>query len=231
MSRRIAVLVALGVLGTSVGILSTDTGFGQVVDISRRGGVHVRAPFVRVDVGPFGGVSVRAPFAAIDVPGRRYLYEPGPIVMDGPMPDRWSAQTILQKTQELRRMDDETLRRQLRSYAARLQYELRQFDTGDRWQSYLRVPEAVFAGPWENPVESLDALSTTFNRFNKIAADPQYGMIAGLPAFGATQVVMAEMISRSAGSENSTGARSEELPPPDPSQAKGERSLLPRRTD
>ena len=62
MSRKFTVLVALGILGRTIGPLAANVSHAQ--------GVHVRAPFVSVDVDSYGGVSVRAPFTAVDIPGR-----------------------------------------------------------------------------------------------------------------------------------------------------------------
>lgn len=231
MPRKVAFLMALGVLGSTMGVLSTSPTFGQAVAVSPRGGVHVRAPFVRVDVYPFGGVSVRAPFAAVDVPGRRYYHEPGPVVMEGRMPGWAPAPLAIPTAQELAAMDDEDLLRLLRSTEGRLRDELGRFDTGARWQKYLRVSELDFADASVTPDDRREALAATVERFGRIASDPQYGMIAALPAFVATQAVMSEFLARLDRSANPAGAPAEELPPPDPSHGKMERSLLPRRAE
>src|SRR6476660_2192361 len=131
MRRKIAVLLALG-LSTTVGLLVTDSAWGQV---------HVRAPFVRVDVGP-GGVSVRAPFAAVDVPRRSYWRDSGPY---GPGPE--FIEPAVPTAQELARLSDERLLNLLIMVGRQLRSELGRFDTGERWQRYLRVPVETLADP------------------------------------------------------------------------------------
>ena len=80
MSRKVVAFIVLGLLGNTVHGPFTNSSLAQ--------GVHVRAPFVRVDVYPYGGVSVRAPLAGIDVPGRHYRYYPDSSVMGGRVGER-----------------------------------------------------------------------------------------------------------------------------------------------
>jgi len=156
------------------------------------GGVRVRAPFVRVDVGPYGGVSVRAPFAAVDVPPDGYYglgYGPPVIV------ERRYTEPTYATAADFAVMDTDQLHLALRGISQSLHDRLSRFDTGETWQRYLRLPEAAVdqslpAG------ERTASLATLLDRFHRIAADPQYSMIARLPAFVAMEAALNEAVSR-----------------------------------
>jgi hypothetical protein len=204
-----------------VDLLSTSSAWGQV---------HVRAPFVRVDVGP-GGVSVRAPFAAIDVPRRSYWRDPGPYGL-GPE----FIESAIPSSQALASLSDERLLNLLITVGRQLRTELGRFDTGERWQRYLRVPVETVADPSRTPDERREALAATIERFGNIAADPQYSMIASLPSFRATQAILAEFATRVEAYRAAPGTRTlvppiEELPPPDPARGRATPLLPPQRTD
>jgi hypothetical protein len=201
MSRKLAALAARGILALTAGLISSETSLSQVVSL--QGGVHVRAPFVRVDVFPGGGVSVRAPFAAVDVPGRPYYYEPGPFI------GRQGMRAAFPSQNDLAAMDDQMLRQTLRSIAARLHERLGRFDTGDTWQRYLRVSDDVLDTSTADPAARQEAIANLLGRFEKIAADPQYPMISNLPAFRAMQSALIEASARF------DGAHTEELPKPE----------------
>jgi hypothetical protein len=220
MRRNIAVLLAFASL-VAVELLATNSAWGQV---------HVRAPFVRVDVGP-GGVSVRAPFTAVDVPRRRYWQEAGPY---GPGPE--FAEPAIPSAQQLTSLSDDRLLNLLISVGRRLRIELARFDTGERWQRYLRVPVESIADPSRASEERRDTLVATIERFGNVAADPQYAMIASLPSFRATQAILAELASRVETNRVAPGAQTsappaEELPPPDPTRGRAKPLLPPQRTD
>jgi hypothetical protein len=207
MWRSFAWLFLTGAFGL-VGVLTNNRSSAQFVDISPRG-IHVRAPFVSVDVYRYGGVSVRAPFAAVDVPGRPYRYYERPIAVHQP---------AIPTAQELSRLNDDRLGRILRSAAARLHDDLDRFDTGDKWQRYLRVSN-----------EGPEGLANDLARFRRIESDSQFGMISELPAFRATRGVLSELASRSGRSPSVWGTKPEELPLPPPARPGAERSLLPTR--
>jgi hypothetical protein len=202
-------------------LITTSESVAQWVDVSPGGGVHVRAPFVRVDVFPYGGgVSVRAPFAAVDVPGRPQYYGPPPIVVE-----RQVAEPTFSTPQELADLDDATLRRILRTNAARLYERLGRFDTGATWQRYLRLRSDDFDGSLSD--ERREALSTLLERFRSVASDPQYAVIAELPNFAAMQSVLTEMVFRIDQSSAAIGAGTEELPAPSqPVQPTGKRPFM-----
>jgi hypothetical protein len=186
------------------------------------GGVRVRAPFVRVDVGPYGGVSVRAPFANVDVPPRGYYYDdyPPPVVME-----RRIIEPAYLTAAEFAAMSDDQLNLALPAISEVLHRQLTRFNTGGSWQRYLRLPrESVDVSL--APEERLAARAATLERFQKVAADPQYPMIARLPAFQAMLAALNEGVARSdsATAPNQAEAtvpdhaKAEELPPPLPPQ-------------
>ena len=119
MARNLARVTFLSVLGCVFCLGTTDTSRAQWVSVGG-GGVHVRAPFVRVDVGPYGGVSVRAPFTSIDTRGRYYPYGPPPVIIE-----RRIQEPPIPTADELAAMDDERLRRTLATTADRLHSRLR----------------------------------------------------------------------------------------------------------
>jgi hypothetical protein len=177
-------------------------------------GVRVRAPFVRVDVGPYGGVSVRAPFAAVDVPPDGY-YEPGygpPVIVE-----RRLAEPTYATAADFAAMDEEQLNRALQGISQSLHDRLNRFDTGQTWQRYLRLPEAAVDASL--PVaERAAALTTLLDRFHKIAADPQYSMIARLPAFVAMEAALNEAVARTQMPLTPPQSTQEDLPLPAPEQ-------------
>ena len=210
MSRKFTVLVALGILGGTIGPLAANVSHSQ--------GVHVRAPFVSVDVDPYGGVSVRAPFTAVDIPGRARLYGPDSIVYGPP-----AASPSFPTAQELAAMDDATLRQTLRSTAYWLHDRLADFDTGDTWQRYFRLPAEIFAESSAATNERNAAFARLLQRFNDIAADPKFGKISKLPAFTAMQAALTELLSRHV-------VPSEDLPAPQQPPPATERSLIDATT-
>ena len=70
------------------------------------------------------------------------------------------------------------------------------------------------------------ALEDAIERFGQTAADPQFAMVAQLPAFVATQMVLTELRLRLDKPSN-TGGGVEELPLPPPVQPGAEGPLLP----
>ena len=221
MPRKLACLASLCIL---VGVVLSFTNtmcLAQWVDISREGGVYVRAPFVRVYVDPYGGTSVRAPFTAIDVPGRRFpdVQPPGVI-------ERRVVQPSFPGVQELQAMGDETLRQSLRSTADRLYERLNRFDSGVSWQRYLRLPDEVLTDSLSDSDQRRNALTKLLGRFHYVATEPKYERIADLPAFIAMQAALTEMVSRLDASSAAGGLPDEELPTPDPNRSSRSRSFL-----
>lgn len=221
MPRKVTVLAVLCILGGPVVSFTTSTCWAQRVRVSRGGGVHVRAPFVRVDVDPYGGVSVRAPFTAVDTRGRPYHPAPPPVVLE-----RRIERPTLPTASELAALDDEALLRTLRSNADRLHEHLGRFDTGATWHRYLRLPEEVLADNSAGLTERREAAAKLLERFRHVTTERQYAMIAQLPAFAATEAALTELVSRLDQSPAASGTPSEELPMPQPDRPGNKRSLL-----
>jgi hypothetical protein len=208
MTPKVLILAFRCTLGCGIAILAAKASHAEWVNVTPGGGVHVRAPFVRVDVYEDGGVSVRAPFTSVDTPGRRsYYVERRAFVEPQIAAPEWST------AEELATMDDAALRQILRSNAARLHQDLDRFNTRASWQRYLRLPEDWMS---DTPMEldrQHEALARLLGRFRFVAANPEYGMIARLPSFVAMQDALDEMVSRL---EDSPAPRNtvEELPLP-----------------
>jgi hypothetical protein len=114
---------------------------------------------------------------------------------------------------ELAAIDDAELDRTLRSISQRLYDRLNRFNTGETWQRYLRLPDEVFA---DSSPQRREALVKTLGRFDNVASDPQYSMIARLPVFAAMQATLVEALSRIDESQTSAGPPAEDLPLPAP---------------
>jgi hypothetical protein len=160
-----------------------------------------------VDVYPDGGVSVRAPFAAVDVPPDEY-YGPPPGYIE-----RRVVEPRFPTAADLAAMNDEQLRQALRAIAQSLHNRLSRFDTGHTWQRYLRLPEEVVAET--TPADARTAaIATLLERFGKVAGEPQYSMIARLPAFVAMEAALNEALSRPKDGTTGPATNAEDLPPP-----------------
>ncbi|HJS08798.1 MAG TPA: hypothetical protein VJ809_14115 [Pirellulales bacterium] len=206
MTSKVMIVAVRCSLGCGIAILATGAGQAQWVQVSEGGGVHVRAPFVRVDVFEDGGVSVRAPFTNVDTPGRRsYRVERRAFVEPQLAAPEWSTAV------DLAAMDDASLRRTLRLSAARLHQDLGRFNTRASWQRYLRLPEDSASDSSTEPEH--EALARTLGRFRFVAANPEYSMITSLPSFHAMQDALDEMVSRLESSAV-PGNSAEELPLP-----------------
>jgi hypothetical protein len=210
-------------IGITTGLNAIETSSALAQGVWVGGGVHVRAPFVRVDVGPYGGVSVRAPFTAVDVPPRGD-YEPA-------YPPTYFERRVVEPSfpapGDLATMSDEQLNEAMRGLAQSLHDRLNRFDTGDTWQRYLRLPsEAVDKSI--APDERIAAIADALERFQKIAADPQYSMIARLPQFVAMQAALNEAMSRPQEGSPATTPPVEDLPLP-PQQPQQPRAVRPQQ--
>ncbi len=213
MTRSGAVVAFLCIVVGTFVVFSSAPCMAQRVWVGG-GGVRVRAPFVRVDVYPYGGVSVRAPFAAVDVPPRGYYYEPGlapPVIFERPVEPSFPTAA------DLAAMDAEQLAQALQAISQSLHNRLRRFDTGDTWQRYLRLPDTAIDMSLP-PEERMAALAELLNRLRGVAADPQYPMIARLPAFNAMEAALNEAVARPETLSAPADAAVEDLPLPAPEQ-------------
>ncbi len=220
-------------------------------------GVHVVAPFVRVDVSPHGATSVRAPFVAVD-PGRvvigphRYYHhsvEPA-YVVGGRYAEPYAVAPGAAPIQpltvdELAALDEVALFAELRGASAALDGRLSRLSTGDGWRRHLGIDPALLGERGNLPeVIHVDKLQPMLVRFDKVASNPKYAKIANFPSFGATRLALAEVIRRFDGSDDpespatdeNINANVEETPienlpalKPEPDTASGERSILKRR--
>jgi len=245
-SRR--TLIGMGTIALLFSFsLSADA---QIVRRYARGGVAVRAPFVRVDVGPGGATSVRAPFVAIDDPGgvyigrrgRRRLYaQQQPAAGYGApyQEPTLAAQPTyvdaypLPTTEQLAAMNDLELINTVWDLSARLDARFARFDTGDSWQRYLGFPANAFSKPGVQPVEiRLDALVKTLARFDSVSDNPEFAKIAGLPIFIATKAALRQAVERfQSGSVREGGPQmvdpSDPFPAPSDSEPADPNEVLP----
>jgi hypothetical protein len=156
---------------------------------------------------------VRAPFTAVDVPPRGYYYYepayPPPVVVE-----RRVVEPAFPSATEFAAMDAAQLEQALRSISQSLQNQLDRFNTGESWQRYLRIPESLDAS--RPPNERSDAIAKLLDRFDKIAGDPQYSMIARLSAFQAMQAALTEALSRPQTDSTPEDGAVEDLPLPVP---------------
>jgi len=120
--------------------------------------------------------------------------------------------------------------RQLILSAGELEQALRRVNNGPRWVSYLKLPDGVLgrgvdAGAERAPEtqpdapEAANALFDALIRYDEVSRNPQYGVIAELPAFKATHERLAGyigLLSSRSPSEPPQGAGIEVLPAPEP---------------
>lgn len=256
---RTLIGMVIGVASVSAVLLLTSSAEGQLVRVHRGGGgVHVRAPFVRVDVGPDGTTSVRAPFTAVDSPGHVYVGPHRGLLAPSPYaaPTLYGGQAAVHARpfptqQQLAAMDDAALFATLRDVSTRLNLRLDRLKTGAGWQRYLGVSEEALDGPAIEPnggvplVIRIDLLQKVLTRFDLTADNPEYVKIATLSSFLATRTVLRKVIERfgepqiidSSGADSprtevSDKPQDEVLPTPAPEPrsgtSSGERSILKR---
>ncbi len=190
----------------------------QIVRIHRGSGVSVNAPGVHVQVGPVG-VAGRA-----YVPGRRrffarraYLgqpptaaqargtgapqYVPAPATStSGPTlaePENYEERSFPTKA-ELAALDDAMLLNALLDATSRLNARLARLTTGAGWQRYLRLPADALPPPAEDGAVKLgiNSIRHTLNRFDQVAANPEFTKIATLPSFVATRSALRQVVER-----------------------------------
>ncbi len=118
-------------------------------------------------------------------------------------------------------MNSQELSQALVEISRSLHARLSRFNTGATWQRYLHLPDEVVNATIP-PEERIDRLALLLDRFHKIAADPQYPMIARLPAFHAMVTALNEAVARSLDSAEPSNTSAEDLPLP-PQQQPGSR--------
>ncbi len=210
-------LRTLFAVGGAVFMLVPAPADAQIVRRYGRGGVHVRAPFVRVDVAPNGATSVRAPFVAVDDPGgvyigpwRRRMRQP--LYMAPPegaagyygrpgeayaMRPTLAGPRPLPTAEELAALDVVTLVETLRNLSAHFAYSLERFDKAAGWQRYLALPGDALGNPGVEPVAiRLDVLEKQLARYDKVATGAEFAKIADLPSFAPTHGALRLVVER-----------------------------------
>ena len=191
--RRISMVVMMGTMFSALAVNPADA---QIVRVYRGGGIHIRAPFVRIDIPPVLPRTRLRPLAPAGTAGA----------------GRGRALTADQSTASLEVA--------LRRTALALQEELRRFQTADSWQRYLRLPPVYRSPGWSTrrDVATMKQLQSLARLFEEVAANSYYAMIAELPAFVATRDVLKAIItSRGEQSTPINRPAAEEIPLPDES--------------
>ena len=86
---------------------------------------------------------------------------------------------------------------QLAKSSRELDRSLDRFSNGDSWKTYLALPSEVFDSARAN-APSIDALHRALARFDAVNRNPDYQMIAELPAFQVTHEQLARCLGRDA---------------------------------
>jgi hypothetical protein len=219
----------------AVGVLSLELAQAQVVRRGTRGGIQVNAPFVNVDIAPLAGrplllrrrgavvVPPATTAASVQAPAYYQYAEPTPVAEPTLPP--------LPSAARLAAADDVELFGALRYSLFRLDQRLARFDTGDTWQRYLLLSEETLGPAGGIPaVIELGEFAEYLNRFQSVAVNRKYAMIAELPSFQAAEAALAEVVKRFSGEAQ---LETEILPTPTPvarpTGNRGERSILTRK--
>jgi hypothetical protein len=138
---------------------------------------------------------------------------------------------------ELAQLDDTQLFSALRNISSRLDKSLAKFQTGPGWQRYLQLPENLPSrlDNQEDLQVNMDALLETRSRFEQVAINPDFHIIANQPNFVATLSALREVNVRWDSQKTvtpSTDKQQETLPTPEPTHKHqalpGEHSILKR---
>jgi hypothetical protein len=111
---------------------------------------------------------------------------------------------------------------QLYSAAAELNQSLQQFPTVKTWQRYFALTPGSAMAPDQRAGEEVPStadFATLLSRFDSVSQDPQYPMIAELPAFQRTHNLLRVYVSEYLADVSST---TEELPAPRANEARRE---------
>lgn len=116
--------------------------------------------------------------------------------------------------------EDIRARGQLYSAAAELNRSLDQFATAKTWLRYFALTSGGALAPNQRAGESAQPTPdyvTLLDRFDSVEKDPQFSMIAALPAFERTHDLLRVYVAENSASAN---ALSEELPTPLPDEVR-----------
>jgi len=145
-------------------------------------------------------------------------------------------------TTELKHLDNAQLFDTLRETSSRLATSLANFKTGPGWQHYLQLAENAFSLQGidqELLLTKITALRETQTRFEQVANNPDFRIIADQPNFVATLLALREVTARWDASKTvtktntpTTIGQQETLPTPEPAPKRhaspGEHSILKR---
>jgi hypothetical protein len=103
--------------------------------------------------------------------------------------------TVVAPTQQqLDQLSWNDLRRVIENGVSMLQQDLNRFDTGDQWRTFLRIDQTqntVAEDRQGPPAQStVDALTPVLDRYQRIATESEYRIIADLPGFQFTHAVL-----------------------------------------
>jgi hypothetical protein len=147
---------------------------------------------------------------------------------------------------DLANLDDARLLAALADISNRLDARLARYKTGAGWQRYLRLPEEILAPLGFSSHEDQETLQSkqetlreTLTRFEQVANNADFRIIARQPGFVATLAALREVATRldhgyTVTPTASTAASNEQevLPTPEPARRQvaptGERSILKR---
>jgi hypothetical protein len=242
LAMRPSVRLSFGLLAATSCLTCLDAADAQVMRFYRGPGVVVRAPYVgaiRVGVGAIVPRVVGVPGPIL--PRRRFVVPPPGAVGPGGLtpryapgatqiaPDQYAVQ--LASPEQLAALDDGSLLNAVLAATAQLDADLGRFATGAGWQKYLRLPEEALPPPTADGQVLLGfaAIEATLVRFDSVAANPKYSMIAELPSFAASQAALVEVLQRYSAAAAAAAERqptpaepagAEELPLPTPTLAR-----------
>lgn len=216
----LGLLVAVGIMATAQSAdaqVSVGVGRGVSVrapgvgvNVGGYGGVSVRTPSVgvavpgRVYVGPRPYYAPPRPFV-----GRRF-YRGGVVVSGGPVVSGGvvtsgpvvTSSTVVQSSATVRfeayteaqlaAMGAVELREATLQASAAFDAALSRVKNGEGWQTYLALPIELHAGE----VVSVEAVEKLLKRFDSVARDSQYSMIAKLDGFAATRLALSVLVDR-----------------------------------
>lgn len=138
---------------------------------------------------------------------------------------------------DLAKLDNPMLMDALLDLSNRLDARLGQFKTGSGWKHYLRLPAEVLSPNGKQELLQIDqaAMHETLERFELVASNPDFHIIAAQPSFMAALTALQEVVTRrdhtNRTSPNTSNAQ-EVLPTPEPAEKHpapvGEHSILKR---
>jgi hypothetical protein len=136
---------------------------------------------------------------------------------------RESARTLRALLRELTTPPEQRLIRQLSWEARMLNRSLGELSTGVTWQRYLALPDGIIAamdrpaGDNESDVEfDPEELKKVLDRYDNVSTNPDYYMIASIPAFQATHGRLTELVEPPSNTPPPVPTETaEELPPPE----------------